>query len=116
MTLRFKAQELAPAVVEAIATKSQLVFAKDDGVYFFARGGEIVDGARKHIAYAIGCNPNVDDFDDWWDRARRELGGDDFGEYFDADGPVFNAIRQGTYHLEIKASPDALELFAVPAR
>lgn len=116
MTLLFKTQDLGPVVAEACATNTRLVLAKDHGVYIFAQGGAVTDGAREHIAYAVGCNPYVDAFDDWWDRARAELGGDDCGEYFAADGELFDAIRRGTHHLEIKASRESLELFAVPAR
>lgn len=38
------------------------------------------------MAYAVGCNPDVDAFDDWWELARAEFGGDDFGEFFDLAG------------------------------
>ena len=36
----------------------------DDGVYFMS-GGK-VDPNDNPIAYAEGCNPKVDEFDDWW--------------------------------------------------
>ena len=62
-------------------------------MYFLAECGERrPDGRQKTIAYAAGCNPDVDAFDDWWELARAEFGGDDFGEFFDPQEGVFARI------------------------
>lgn len=74
----------APVLAGAIATQGRVILAKDQGVYFLAERGERrPDGRVKLLAYAVGCNPDTDPFDDWWELARAELGSDDFGEFFD---------------------------------
>ena len=46
-------------------------------MYFLAERGERrPDGRQALLAYAVGCNPDTDPFDDWWHLAGRELGGD----------------------------------------
>jgi hypothetical protein len=78
MTVRFKGTELRPVLAEAAANQCRVVLVKDQGVYFMAERGESrPDGRRKTIAYAVGCNPDVDVFDDWWELARAEFGGDE---------------------------------------
>ncbi len=112
--LRFKGMELRPVLVEAIATKGRLILAKDQGVYFLAEFGERTpEGHQKLLAYAVGCNPDVDDFDDWWDLARVELGGDDFGEYFDPNENTFQHILNTEDDLVLSASPTHLTLYPV---
>src|SRR3546814_14350367 len=79
MTVRFKGTELRPVLAEAVANQCRVILVKDQGVYFLAECGERrPDGRQKTIAYAAGCNPDVDAFDDWWELARAEFGGDDF--------------------------------------
>ena len=81
MSLRFKGADLRPVLAETEANKCRVVLVKDHGVYFLAERGERTsEGRQKLLAYAIGCNPDIDPFDDWWERARTELGGDDFAE------------------------------------
>lgn len=112
--LRFKGADLRPVVAEALATKGRLILAKDQGVYFLAEFGERTpEGRRKLLAYAVGCNPDVDDFDDWWNLARAELGGDDFGEYFDPNEKMFQHILNTEDDLELSASPTHLTLSSV---
>lgn len=87
MTVRFKGTQLRPVLAEAAANQCRVILVKDQGVYFMAERGESrPDGRRKTMAYAVGCNPDVDAFDDWWELARAEFGGDDFGEFFDLAG------------------------------
>ena len=66
MSLRFKGSDLRPVLAEAVANQCRVVLAKDQGVYFLAEHGERrPDGRVKLLAYAVGCNPDTDPFDDW---------------------------------------------------
>ena len=61
MTVRFKGTELRPVLAEAVANQCRVILVKDQGVYFLAECGERrSDGRQKTIAYAAGCNPDVD--------------------------------------------------------
>lgn len=114
MTLRFKNADLRPVLLEAATHQTRVVLAKDQGVYFLAEHGErLPNGTQKLIAYAVGCNPNVDAFDDWWERAKNELGGDDFAEYFNPQARVFAHIRQGDDDLELSATMTHLSLRSI---
>lgn len=109
--LRFKNCDLRPVLEEAKANGCQIFLVKDDGVYITSAIGEKNDrGTHKRLAYAMGCNPSVDDFDTWWATARRELGGDDFGEPFDATDPVFEAILRSTDDLLVSATKTHIQL------
>lgn len=57
-----------------------LFLAKDQGAYF---GSSVPPFGPddKAIFYFPGCDPDKDD--DWYDTARAQFGGDDFGENFD---------------------------------
>ena len=78
------------------------------------RGERRPDGRVKLLAYAVGCNPDTDPFDDWWELARAELGGDDFGEFFDPKEGVFARILHGTDDLMLSATATHLSLEVVP--
>tara|TARA_R110001583_G_scaffold195118_1_gene369361 strand:+ start:107087 stop:107452 length:366 start_codon:yes stop_codon:yes gene_type:complete len=114
MSVRFKGAELRPVLAEAVVNQCRVILVKDQGVYFMAERGERrPDGRRKTIAYAVGCNPNADAFDDWWDLARAEFGGDDFGEFFDPQDGVFALILSSEGDLEVSATATHLSLLAV---
>ncbi|HFT7392325.1 TPA: DUF3085 domain-containing protein [Aeromonas hydrophila] len=114
MSLRFKGSDLRPVLAEAVANQCRVVLAKDQGVYFLAERGERrPDGRVKLLAYAVGCNPDTDPFDDWWELARAELGGDDFGEFFDPKEGVFARILHGIDDLMLSATTTHLSLEAV---
>lgn len=114
MSIRFKGTELRHVLTEAVANQSRVILVKDQGVYFLAERGERrPDGRQKIIAYAVGCNPDVDPFDDWWELARTEFGGDDFGEFFDPQDGVFARILHGENDLEVSATSTHLLLQAV---
>lgn len=105
MTVRFKGTELRPVLAEAVANQCRVILVKDQGVYFLAERGERrPDGRQKTIAYAAGCNPDVDAFDDWWELARAEFGGDDFGEFFDPKEGVFACILHSEDDLDVSAT------------
>src|SRR3546814_5188981 len=75
MSLRFKGSDLRPVLAEAVANQCRVVLAKDQGVYFLAeQGARRPDGRVKLLAYAVGCNPDTDPFNDWWELAHAELG------------------------------------------
>jgi len=59
---------------EKTSTTPTLIIVGDEGVYFMA-GGKIEDDHP--IAYAEGCNPKVDAFDDWGAKKGSTWGGDD---------------------------------------
>lgn len=114
MSVLFKGTELRPVLAEAVANQCRVILVKDQGVYFLAERGErLPDGRQKLIAFAIGCNPDVDPFDDWWELARTEFGGDDFGEYLDPLDDVFAHILYSGDDLAVSATSTHLSLQAV---
>ena len=116
MSLRFKGSDLRLVLAEAVANQCRVVLAKDQGVYFLAERGERrPDGRVKLLAYAVGCNPDADPFDDWWELARTELGGDDFGEFFDPKEGVFARILRSTDDLMLSATSTHLSLEVAPS-
>lgn len=106
--LRFTGSELHAVLAEAATNSCRVILVKDHGVYLMSEVGENKPdgGGRKHVAFAVGCNPDVDDFDAWWNRAREEFGGDDFAEYFDINDPVLINLRgtKGSLVLETTAT------------
>lgn len=116
MSLRFKGADLRPVLAEAIANRCRVILAKDQGVYFLSEiGVRHANGHVKLLAYAIGCNPETDPFDDWWSLARTELGGDDFGEFFDPTDSIFTHILKSTDDLMLSATTTHLSLQIVPS-
>lgn len=114
MSIRFKGTDLRPVLIEAVVNQCRAILVKDQGVYFLAERGEHQpDGRQKLIAYAVGCNPDVDPFDDWWELARVEFGGDDFAEYFDPREGVFARILHTGDDLEVSATATHLSLQVV---
>ncbi|CAI1237785.1 Protein of uncharacterised function (DUF3085) [Serratia ficaria] len=113
--LRFKGADLRPVLAEAAANKCRVVLVKDHGVYFLSERGErLPEGRQKLLAYAVGCNPDIDPFDNWWELSRAELGGDDFAEYLDLQDSVFIRILNSEDDLELSATPTQLCLKAIP--
>ena len=106
MSVRFKGAELRPVLTEAVVNQCRVILVKDQGVYFMSERGACEPGGRRRlIAYAVGCNPDVDAFDDWWELARAEFGGDDFG--------VFSLVLNGEGDLAVSATETHLSLLAV---
>ncbi|HCJ1229260.1 DUF3085 domain-containing protein [Pseudomonas aeruginosa] len=115
MALRFKGADLRPVLAEALGHQCRVVLVKDQGVYWLSEHGErLPSGRQKLLAYAVGCNPDTDPFDDWYDLARVELGGDDFAEHFDLSDGVFRHILDTDNDLELVASETHLMLRVVP--
>lgn len=114
MSVRFKGIDLRPVLAEAVVNRCRVVQVKDQGVYFLAERREHQPGGRqKLIAYAVGCNPDVDAFDDLWELARAEFGGDDLGEFFDPHDDAFALILSGKGDLEASATAKHLSLRSV---
>lgn len=112
--LRFTATDLRPVLLEARERQCSVLLVKDHGVYFLAERGETdPSGHRRHIAYALECNPIKVAFDTWYDRAHNELGGDDFSERFDANDPLFVRVINDGYDLTIRATSSHLLLEVV---
>ena len=113
----FKGCDLKPVLAEAIANQCHVILVKDQGVYWLADHGESQpDGRQKLIAYAAGCNPDIDTFDSWWQLARNEFGGDDFGENLDPNTKVFTRILNSKDDLIITATATHLKLQAVTSK
>lgn len=111
--LRFTGTELQAVLAEAGINGCRVILVKDHGVYLMSEIGESkLEGGRKRVAYATGCNPEIDDFESWWHRARDEFGGDDFVEYFNVDDPVLAALRGTSGSLLLEATPTHLCLAA----
>ncbi|CAJ3214790.1 DUF3085 domain-containing protein [Burkholderia pseudomallei] len=109
--LRFTAEDLRPVLLEARAHHCRVVLVKDQGVYFLSEdGARLPTGRREHVAYAVGFNAERDDFEQWYDRARHELGGDDFAEYFDSDNPLFSQVIDNRFDLVVRATQTQLIL------
>ena len=116
MTIQFSSSDLHHVLAEAIANDCRVILVKDHGVYFMSERGERrPDGHRKRIAYALGCNPYVDDFDAWWPLANAECGGDDFGECLDPRAGIFTLILRGGHDLTMSFSATHFSLHAVKA-
>ncbi|GHU04849.1 hypothetical protein FACS1894158_06040 [Betaproteobacteria bacterium] len=117
MSVRFKNADLRPVLVEAVTNQCRVILAKDQGVYFMSEKGERrPDGRWERIAYAVGCNPDIDPFDDWWSRVNSEFGGDDFAEFFDPQEGVFAHLLQSADDLRVSATATRLNLQATPSR
>ncbi|MBU9360256.1 DUF3085 domain-containing protein [Burkholderia multivorans] len=108
--IQFLASDLRPVIVEARAHACRIVLVKDQGVYMMSEKSDAPgSGSPRTIAYAVGCNPETTPFDEWWDRARDEFGGDDFAEYFGHDDAIFDRVVADGCNLEITA--DASHLY-----
>lgn len=109
--LRFKGSDLHPVLEEARRLNCHVAFVKDQGVYLLSENGEsLASGTRKHLAYAIGCNPHLDPFDTWWNNARAELGGGDFVEYLNPRDPVFSKSWETGGDVLIEATDTELSI------
>ncbi|MBU9477991.1 DUF3085 domain-containing protein [Burkholderia multivorans] len=112
--IRFTASDLRPVLVEARTHACHLVLVNDQGVYMMTdKTNASDDGLPRLIAYATGCNPETVPFDDWWERARTEFGGDDFVEYLDPDAAVFDRVIDDEWDLKIRTDASHLYLNAV---
>lgn len=63
-----------------------LMWVHDQGVYLCSSGLPLLQNPNKDhtssiVAYAEGMNPEVDDFELWWEESRYNVGADDFAEF-----------------------------------
>jgi hypothetical protein len=105
--LKFKKNEVLRV---ANQTEGKLTIVGSDGVYFAntkPRAGATGRGFAFVIdqAYAEGCNPDVDKFDDWWELKRRTWGGDDGAEELDAL-EILGILEQCETHLIVAFKAD----------
>jgi hypothetical protein len=67
----------------------RLIFVKDQGIYLMAavkgQDSQMFNNQREDLCYADGCNPDTDE--DYYDRSRDAVGGDDFA--MDIDDMAF---------------------------
>lgn len=96
--LRFTADKLSPVIHEARSHQCQLLLVKDHGVYFMA------EKVHSVLAYAVGCHPDVDEFDQWWELSRNELGGDDFAHHFNPLEQIFSDLIEHNADLILEAT------------
>ncbi|PMX20952.1 hypothetical protein C1Y26_21980 [Pseudomonas sp. MPR-R2A7] len=111
MMLQFAGVELRAVLSEALANDCRIILVKDHGVYLMSEVGETnTDGGRKVLVYAIGCNPDLDEFEQWWNVAISELGGDDFSEYLDVNDGLLTELLETGDDLIIRATDTHLYL------
>ncbi|WP_438811847.1 DUF3085 domain-containing protein [Pseudomonas pergaminensis] len=109
--LQFAGVELRAVLSEALANDCRIILVKDHGVYLMSEVGETTpNGSRKVLVYAIGCNPDLDEFEQWWNVAISELGGDDFSEYLDVNDDLLTELLETGDDLIIHATDTHLYL------
>ncbi len=112
--IRFLASELRPVIEQARALHCDLLLVKDHGVYFMSDKHEPSDSEPlRPVAYAVECHPEKLPFDQWYDRAIQEFGGDDFGENFANNNPLFDLVLKQNCDLEIRTVSEDLHIAAV---
>ena len=100
-TVKFKVSDLQK-VIEASSAEVMLV--GDQGVYFCS--DIMPEGAEKRVvAYAKGLNPDVDEFESWWEKKRKIYGGDDGVDRFPLENIknlVAAAVKEDKATLSVK--------------
>jgi len=85
--LKFKKDEVMSVILGMPNQQAKLMLVGSDGVYFMCDSTTSTDRLNNTSvfvqAYAEGCNPKVDEFDDWWALKGSTWGGDDGAEYLD---------------------------------
>jgi len=109
-TLIFKADKLIPVIHEARANKSRILLVKDHGVYMMSAVGQKDEsGSHVHLAYADGCNPNVDE--EFYDNACDIMGGDDSCQELEYDDEMFDIILKEKRDLRIAVSSNSFDFY-----
>jgi hypothetical protein len=97
-----------------------VLLVKDQGIYIMSNGdpGDLLDPskagdqyAQRYVVYAKGCNPKTDG-DDVWDRCRRLVGGDDFGETLQWAEKIKEYITRGAKQIIINFGARQISLTA----
>ncbi|MBJ7223171.1 MULTISPECIES: DUF3085 domain-containing protein [Pectobacteriaceae] len=110
----FKSETLSPVIQEARKNKCRIILVKDHGLYMMAEKGErdTGTGRQKTLCYAEGFNPDIQEFDQWYDELNAICGGDDFGEFIDINSSVFSAVTDNRSHLVVTFTDTQFELKA----
>lgn len=89
------------------ASKLEKFFvAKDQGAYVGASAGSEPD--QKVIYYFEGCDPEKDE--NWYENAREDFGGDDFGVYLPIRDLTSLLEREGTKGVSVVVTPEYINL------
>ncbi|EAM8731791.1 DUF3085 domain-containing protein [Salmonella enterica] len=105
--LRFSAKDLKPVLQEARKNHCGVVLIQDHGVYIMSEIGALTSRGRK-VAYAKGCHPEKDEA--WWETARAEVVGDDFGETIDLTESMTDRILNEGKPLYITDSNEVFKI------
>lgn len=104
-------EDFKAMVAHAQKTKTGISLAKDQGLYLCTNGRMVKGKVANLVVYANGCNPNTDEFDEWYDKAHRIAGGDDFGEAIDVPF-LAKAIMRGVPSVWIHINRNSIRLEA----
>ena len=109
-----QAKEHTPCYGMEGTDKPGLLFVKDRGVYLMSNGTPHLPNPNNPksslVAYAKGHDPEKDD--DTWEADREECGGDDFGEFIEAES-IRKAINRGKKTMSITMT---LETFTITCK
>lgn len=96
-----------------------LILVGDQGVYLMSSGiPDLRDGDKPVLVYAEGINPEVDDFDAWWDAKRASFGPDDGTDLLpidDIEAVLLGWESVNAPHVKLDVTPGRLGLL-VPDR
>lgn len=125
-TIAFKAADLLPIVEHALAatkfkssygvevTGPELWFVGDHGIYLMSNGdpGDKIseEPVKLRVAYADGMNPEIDAFDDWWEKKRMVLGGDDMVQQLPWCLAIKEMIDNGATTIKIRVNKNSMSL------
>ena len=110
--LKFKKEEMIKVIEfpsDLPMRLGKVAMVGDDGVYFTSLQKHFVSPNEIPIAYAEGCNPKVDEFDDWWELKRATWGGDDGVEYIDRE-TIQQMLTKCRTHLIVAFKEDSFEV------
>jgi hypothetical protein len=94
-------------IIDKTKVPAGFFFVKDRGIYLMSNAAnkEMVDGSY-NVVYADGYSP---DDEDWYEKARNAVGGDDFSLYIPAEW-FSRAKKAGTGKLTLLATEDSITL------
>jgi hypothetical protein len=98
-----------------------VILVHDQGVYLMSNGvpRDMLDAQNDEVgkgsfcAYARGCDPTKQEFDDWWERSRELVGGDDFAETLEWAARLKQMLDAGAKQITINVTANNLELMPV---
>ena len=102
--LKFKKGVVMRVILGMPNQQAKLMLVGSDGVYFMCDSTTSTDQA-----FAEGCNPSVDKFDDWWELKRATWGGDDGADNVDAI-EILTILHQCRTHLIVVFKEDSFEV------